>query len=450
MRRWFLCRVVLSFMAITWMPGQAELAADSTADIVTYLNTRSVPLHSAVDLDPLMQRIGDARIVLLGESSHGTSEYYTWRKKISQRLITEKGFDFIVVEGDWPSCYGINRYVKHLPDAPPDIETALAGFRRWPPWMWANEEVAVLAEWMAAYNSKLDSTQRVGFYGLDVYSLVESMDAVVDYAREHAPDLAGRITTAYRCLEPYRADMMEYARYTQSGRNCSEQVQAVLTLLRGRAAELSEQDGKAYFRARQNAHIVKRGEMHYRAMADPEAMAWNKRAEHMKKTLTRLLDKHAPDARAVVWAHNTHVGDARATGMAGAGMTNIGWMTRDTYGLDDVVIVGFSTHRGQVLAGRQWGGDRETMTIPPARGGSIEDIFNRLDHDTLMVVFDDDVPAALNQPIGHRAKGTVYNPEDEARNYVPTILPRRYDAFIFIAETTPLTSVNGHSPDWRD
>lgn len=145
MRRWFLCRVVLTSMAITWMPGQAELAADSTADIVTYLNSRSVPLHSAVDLDPLMQRIGDARIVLLGESSHGTAEYYIWRKKISQRLITEKGCDFNVAEGDWPSSYGINRYVKHLPTAPPDIDTALAGFRRWPPWMWANEEVAALA-----------------------------------------------------------------------------------------------------------------------------------------------------------------------------------------------------------------------------------------------------------------------------------------------------------------
>ena len=426
-------------ISILLAPADRVQASD---EIETYLKAKSTPLKNPADLDPLLERIGDARIVLLGESSHGTSEYYTWRAEISKRLIAEKGFNFIAVEGDWPSCYKVNRYVKHLPDAPGSAREALSAFQRWPRWMWANEEIAALAEWLAEHNADRPAEERAGFFGFDVYSLPESMDSVLAYAQHHAPDLSDDLHAAYRCLMPFRDDPHNYARLTQTGQTCAEPVQSALALLKDNAERLSEQNRKAFFDATQNAYVVKRAEMHYRAMADPRLNSWNKRVEHMKATLTRLLEYHGSDAKAVVWAHNTHIGDARATDMAAAGMKNIGWLARETYGADNVVAVGFTTHRGTVLAGRQWGAERETMTVPPAIPGSVEDLFNRLDHDSLLVIFDEDAPAALNRRLDHRAKGVVYNPETERRNYVPTILPRRYDAFIFIAETTPLAALD--------
>ena len=437
-------------LMLTALWGVTAVSADPRAEMLSYLNERSLPLDTPADLDPLLERIGDAQLVLLGEASHGTSEYYTWRAEISKRLIAEKGFDFIAVEGDWPSCYEVNRYVKHLPGAADNADAALEAFKRWPPWMWANRETADLAQWLAEHNADLPAEQRAGFFGIDVYSLPESMQAVMAYAREHAEDLSDEIAAAYRCLERFGDNLHDYARFTMTGQNCADEAQAVLSLLKDNAERLSEQNRKAFFNAKQNAYVVKRAEMHYRAMAEPQANSWNKRAEHMKATVARLLDEHGPDARGIVWAHNTHIGDARATDMAMTGMKNIGWLTRQRYGADNVVAVGFTTHRGQVLAGRQWGAAMETMTVPPAMGGSVEDIFNALDKDSLMVIFDDAVPEALLSRLGHRAKGVTYNPEAEQRNYVPTILPRRYDVFVFIAETSPLTMLDTTDAEAND
>lgn len=407
-------------------------------EIESYLRARSVPLATPADLDPLLERIGDARVVLLGEASHGTSEYYTWRAAISQRLIAEKGFSFIAVEGDWPSCYEVNRYIRGLPGAAVSAEAALASFQRWPPWMWGNRETADLAEWLAAANRERPADRQVGFYGIDVYSLPESLGEVLAYARMHAPDLLEPLQASYDCLLAFADDPQSYARHTRTGRHCAEQALAALELLRGHAERLREENPRAFFAAKQNAHVVKRAEMHYRAMADPAANSWNKRAEHMTETLVRLLDEYGPDARGIVWGHNTHIGDARATDMARAGMVNIGQQARERFGAEQVVAVGFTTHRGRVLAGRRWGGDMETLTIPPAQPGSIEDIYHRLGEERLLSIFDDQVPAGLRVPLGNRAVGVVFNPETEERNYVPTRLAERYDAFVFLAETTPL------------
>ena len=431
---------ILAVLLSAWPAVRPAQAAQ--ADIEAYLKANAVSLNRPADLDPLLERVGDARIVLLGESSHGTSEYYQWRAEISKRLIEEKGFDFILVEGDWPSCYQVNRYVQQLPDAPEDAEAALAAFQRWPRWMWGNEETAKLVEWMAEHNADRPADERAGFFGMDVYSLAESMDAVIAYAREQAPDLADEIAEAYQCLMRFRDDPREYARHTLTGQNCARQTRAVVALLTDNAERLRERDRRAYFDARQNAAVVKGAELHYRAMTQRGAASWNRRVEHMKATLNRLLDEHGPESRGIVWAHNTHIGDARATPMADGGMKNIGWLARLRYEPEEVVAVGFATHRGKVLAGRQWEAPVETMTVPPAQAGSIEDIFNRLDLERAMIIFGDDVPDALQSHLGHRAKGVVYNPEADRRNYVPTVLPRRYDAFIFIAETSELNALD--------
>jgi erythromycin esterase len=412
-------------------------------ELVAYLEPRVHALESADDLDPLMERIGSARLVLLGESSHGTSEYYTWRAAITKRLIVEKGFDFVAVEGDWPSCYVVNRYVKGLPDRAKTAKEALRAFQRWPRWMWANEETRELIEWLALHNAKVASDARVGFFGLDLYSLPQSIEAVLDYKQQVKPELAGEARQHYQSLLRFRDDPLAYARHiAQSGSDYSAQAQAVVALLRGHADPLQQQDRKAYFNAKQNALLVKNAERHYRAMVDARMNSWNERVGHMHLTLRRLLAYHGPRSRAIVWAHNTHVGDARATSMIREGMQNIGQLTRQEYGPDEVVLVGFSTHRGTVLAGRSWGASMEAMQVPPAIPGSIEDLFSRLEPSRLLLVFDPrDMESPLRAPRGHRAKGVVYNPQTEARNYVPTVLPQRYDAFMFFDQTSALRAI---------
>jgi len=432
--------LIFLFVAIKLLAVNA--AAAQADEVVDYLKSASQRLESSGDLDPLLERIGDARVVLLGEASHGTSEYYKWRAEISKRLITEKGFDFIVVEGDWPASYEVNRYIKQLPEAAASTRDALDGFQRWPRWMWANSDVYELVKWLADYNRDRAPDARAGFYGFDVYSLPESIEMVLEYSRNEAPTLTESIARDYGCLIPFASDPQNYARHTLSGENCAREAEKVVSLLRDNSEKLTKKNPKAFFAASQNAAVVKQAEQHYRAMTSSQSSSWNKRVEHMKATLSRLLEHHGPESRAVVWAHNTHIGDARATDMANAGMKNIGWLARERYGEEQVVAVGFSTHRGEVLAGRQWGAEVETMTVPSAQSGSIEAMFNRTGLKSAMVIWnDEEIPATLKEHIGHRAIGVVYNPLTEHRNYVPTVLPQRYDAFIFIDETTPLSAL---------
>ena len=292
---------------------------------------RSRPLEGAEDLDPLLERIGDARCVLLGEASHGTSEYYAWRARISERLIREKDFSFIAVEGDWPDCYEVNRYVKGYPDSGRDAREVLRTFERWPTWMWANEEVASLAEMLRGHNEGLSEERKIGFYGLDVYSLRESIDEVVSYLERVAPDAVPAAWRAYRCFEPYGEDAREYARATAFvPTSCEEEVVSLLSELRGRA-DRYEDDPEARFAAEQNALVVKNAEAYYRTMVRGGAASWNVRDRHMAETLERLMQQHGPEARGIVWEHNTHIGDARYTDMARSGMVNVGQLARENH-----------------------------------------------------------------------------------------------------------------------
>jgi erythromycin esterase-like protein len=415
-------------------------ATENLDELVYGVRKIALPLQNADDLDPLIERIGDARYVLLGEATHGTSEFYTWRSEISRRLILEKGFSFIAVEGDWPDCYRVNRYVRGYESSGESAEAVLHAFERWPTWMWANREVVDLVAWLRIHNERAHAERRVGFYGLDVYSLWDSMHAVIEYLNRVDPELAGAARRAYGCFDPYHDDPQDYARATAIvPTSCEAEAVAVLRELRTRAPEYKNDGRESYFNAEQNALVARNAELYYRTMVRGGPSSWNVRDTHMVETLERLMMFHDPNARAIVWEHNTHIGDARYTDMAQHGMVNVGQLVRDRHADEGVVLVGFGTHHGTVIAADEWGAPMERMRVPKARPGSWEDVCNRENEDDKLFVFTDEphggVPG-LEAPREHRAIGVVYDPRNERwGNYVPSTLPRRYDAFLYLDET---------------
>lgn len=403
------------------------------------------PLHSSRDLDPLLARIGDARLVLLGEASHGTHEFYAWRSAITRRLIAERGFSFVAVEGDWPDCYDVNCSVLGASGAPDDPCDVLVGFDRWPTWMWANREVVDFVRWLRLHNARRPVERRVGFFGLDVYSLWDSLRRVLDYLHEYEPGYVDTALAAWECFEPYAEDPQAYARSTRRlvPGGCDDRVVDLLSQLRRTSRYAAATARAARFDAEQNALVAAGAEAYYRAMVRGGPESWNVRDCHMADTLDRLLDYHSSSdtaAKGVVWAHNTHVGDARFTDMADAGMLNLGRLARERHGERDVVIVGFGTHRGSVIAAEAWDAPMHQLPVPAARAGSAE---ARL-HETgvpspALFVFDDVAEEWLTELRPHRAIGVVYHPDAERwGNYVPTVLGRRYDAFCWVDQTTAL------------
>jgi erythromycin esterase len=405
------------------------------------------------DLDVLLERISDARYVLLGEASHGTSEFYRWRAEITKRLVTEKGFSFIAVEGDWPDCYKVNRYAKGMENSGSSAYEVLHAFSRWPTWMWANREIVDLIEWLRSHNKEGDNQdKKVGFYGLDVYSLWESLDVVMQYLRKNYPDAMKSAIEAYRCFEPYSRDVEEYARATAFiPESCEDEVADMLIEIRRKAGdeddkEFKKEDGReAYFNAEQNAVIAKNAELYYRTMIHGGAASWNVRDHHMMNTLERLMKFHGSDAKSIVWAHNTHIGDARATDMARTKMVNLGQLAREQAGHQSVVLVGFGTYKGSVIASKTWGEPMERMIVPPAVNGSWDSFLhhsNNVGQSKLLTFSHIDkikTGSSFFESKGQRAIGVVYNPSYERYgNYVETILPIRYDAFLFIDETHAL------------
>ncbi len=396
------------------------------------------PLNNSKDLDHLLEDIGDRHVVMLGEASHGTHEFYTWRAAISRRLIEEKGFNFIAVEGDWPDCYAINRFVKGYKDAGEDIENVLKKFDRWPTWMWGNWEVAGLAEWMREHNGAFSIERKAGFYGLDVYSLWDSMKAMMHYLETEDPNAARSVKKAILCFEPFNENEQQYARYTLKESGCQEEVLALLKEIRFKAQFL-DGDREAGFNAEQNALIAVNAEKYYRTMIGFDNESWNIRDRHMMETLDRLMKFHGKSAKGIVWEHNTHIGDARATGMSRAGMVNIGELAREEYGEKNVYLAGFATYRGTVIAGEEWGAPMEVMEVPEAQKGSVEYHLHHQSDKDRYLLFNDEIPDEYFEKMGHRAIGVVYNPVMEKYgNYVPSLLPQRYDALIFIDETKAL------------
>lgn len=414
----------------------------ASQSLLAELRRRAFPLRTPADLGPLVERVADRRVVLIGEASHGTHEYYTWRAELTKRLIAEHGFAFVAVEGDWPDCYRVSRFVKGYAGAAADVSEALETFRRWPSWMWANEEVRDFTGWLRDLNVGRSAEEAAGFYGLDVYSLWDSLREVMGYLRRHDPAALPEARRALRCFHPYGEDAQEYARATvlvpaSCEREVTQLLQKLLTSTpAGPQAEEDGRDGR--FAAEQNARVVKDAEAYYRAMVRSDRGSWNVRDRHMAETLDSLLRHHGPGSKAVVWEHNTHVGDARYTDMADDGTVNVGQLAREAYGRESVALVGFGSHRGSVIAGSRWDAPWEEMAVPPAQPGSWEDVLHTAGPTDKLLFFDNPSDEMLGWR-GHRAIGVVYRPPFERfGNYVPTVLPERYDAFLYLDRTTAL------------
>ncbi len=389
----------------------------------------------------LIADLAKARIVLLGEASHGTSEFYSRRAEISKRLIEEHGFRFIAVEGDWNAIHRLHRYATGQSDPEGGVREIMRGFERWPQWMWANEETAELVEWLRAHNADLPPEKHVGIHGMDVYGMEDALRELPRAVGEIDPELGEWIAERYRCFERYLADMGAYARASRTGplSPCGGEVSAVLNRLRERGDDFQ---GFAGFHIQQMARVVDNAEKHYRTMGWGGSTSWNHRATHFFETVRNLREFYGEDAKGIAWAHNTHIGDARATDMARTRQHNIGQLAREHWGEDQVAALGFGTHRGTLLAGRQWGGQRELMEKPAGRPGSLEDLMHQVGPGDWVYSLRD-APDILEIPIGHRAAGVIYHPEREhLGNYVTTVLPRRYDFFLFLEETKALTPVD--------
>ncbi|MBI1344246.1 MAG: erythromycin esterase family protein [Terrimonas sp.] len=422
--------------------NDSKLMHPDEKELVNIIRKNSFPLHSPSNLEPLLQKIGDARIVMLGEASHGTHEYYQWRAYITQRLIREKGFNFIAVEGDWPDCYRLNRFIKGYDTDNKSVYKVLHAFNRWPTWMWANWEIVALGEWLHQHNTGLPANKKVGFYGLDVYSLWESMEAIMQYLEKTDMQAFHIAEEAFRCFEPYRKDEGQaYARALQFVPDiCENEVVHLLKKIRQQLPTYNS-DYENVFSTEQNALVAVHAEKYYRAMLKGGPHSWNVRDRHMADTLARLLTFHGKNSKAIIWEHNTHIGDARATDMAADGMYNIGELARLEHHEKGVYLVGLGSYQGSVIAGSRWGGPIQKIQVPEARKDSWEYLLHKAGKENKLLFMDHfaEEDAFMETPIDHRAIGVVYHPEyEQYGNYVPSILPLRYDAFIYFNETSGL------------
>ncbi|EAQ35999.1 hypothetical protein NB311A_11177 [Nitrobacter sp. Nb-311A] len=395
----------------------------------------------AADLNPLMDRIGSARIVLLGEATHGTSEFYRMRERITRDLIVTKNFRFVAIEADWPDAARVDHYVRHF-QYPPSEWTA---FARFPTWMWRNTEVHDFVSWLRKHNGTVERGERVAFHGLDLYSLYDSIRSVLNYLDEVDPDSARVARERYGCLTPWQRDPATYghAALTGSYPKCESHVVRALTDLLAKRQAYAEHDGERFLDAEQNARLVANAERYYRIMYYGSRASWNLRDSHMFATLKNLLAFHGPDSKAVVWAHNSHVGDAEATEMAARGEYNLGQLCRKAFGVQ-AYLVGFGTHSGTVAAASGWDGPMEIKTVRPALPRSYEQMCHATGLARFMLGLRgcDDLygPSGLGKERLERAIGVIYRPETErASHYFRASLPQQFDEYIWFDETRAVT-----------
>jgi erythromycin esterase-like protein len=405
------------------------------------------------DYDQIVALADHAHYVLLGEATHGTHEFYRARSEISKRLIREKGFTVVAVEADWPDAYRVNRYIRgegHDKNA----DHALAGFERFPSWMWRNEDMFLFVNWLRWYNDDLPPVHpKVGFYGLDLYSLHSSRQAVIGYLDKVDPDAAARARHRYECVEQYGVEPQAYAYLTSLGLalTCENEVVQQLLELRERAAEYTSRDGLVaedeFFYAEQNAQLVKDAEEYYRTMFQDQVSSWNLRDRHMADTLDALvsyLNRRGGQNKVIVWAHNSHVGDARATEMSIKGELNVGHLVRTRHPAD-AALVGFSTYSGTVTAATDWNGPAESKRIRPALPDSFENLFHDCGLPDLVMTMKGNEEAArhLRKTRPERAIGVIYRPETEREShYFEAQLADQFDAVIHIDQTTAVKPID--------
>ncbi|NKX54823.1 erythromycin esterase family protein [Arthrobacter sp. E918] len=395
------------------------------------------PLAGPGDLDPLIRQVAPDRFVCIGEASHGTHEYYRWRALLSRRLIEEHGFRWVGVEGDWPDCWRINRWVRGQEEQDLDVYQLLAGFERWPRWMWANREVAEFLDWLRRWNADRPEAERTGFYGLDVYSLWDSLREIIGWLQANAPEAVEAAMEAWQCFVPFHEDPHSYAWSTRLVPDtCEQDVVDLLMQVRHRAEE--RDDDEAAFNALCNAEAAANAENYYRSMVRGDRQSWNVRDVHMADTIARIAEHLGPGSKGLVWEHNTHIGDARATDMADVGMVNVGQLVRQRHAEDGVSLIGFAGGRGSVIAADSWGSAERTMPVPAARPGSHEELLGQALPGPSLLMFDGRDGPWLSAWLGHRAIGVVYDPRRDAGNYVPTLMGERYDALIWFPDTQAL------------
>jgi erythromycin esterase-like protein/predicted phosphoribosyltransferase len=396
------------------------------------------------DYDGLLDAIGDARLVLLGEASHGTHEFYRERALITRRLISEKGFAGVAVEADWPDTYRVNRYVRGTSTDEEAVD-ALGDFRRFPTWMWRNADVLDFVGWLRTHNETLPVDRRAGFYGIDLYSLRASMEAVLTYLSKVDPPAARRARTRYACFDRF-GEMQEYGHAAAFGLTptCEREAVAELLELHRRRADYASRDGRVaaddYFFATQNARLVRNAEEYYRTMFQGRVESWNLRDRHMAETVRELLaflDRSNPGAKLVLWAHNSHLGDARATEMASHGELNVGQILREQFGAE-AALVGFTTYTGTVTAATDWDGPAHRRHVRPALAGSYERLFHEAGIPRFLLPLRNvpELASTLAAPRLERAIGVIYVPQTERQShYFHACLPEQFDFVIHIDET---------------
>jgi erythromycin esterase-like protein len=417
------------------------------ATITTLTEELARPLTGArEDYDPLLEMIGDARFVLLGEASHGTHEFYRERAQITKRLIAEKGFRAVAVEADWPDAYRVNRYVRGASDDA-SANDALGDFKRFPTWMWRNTDVLDFVGWLRERNDALgDQAMKVGFYGLDLYSLFTSIEAVLAYLDKVDPEAARRARYRYSCFEDFGEDTQAYGYEAGFGlsESCENEAVGQLKELRRRASEYAQRDGRVaadeFFYAEQNARLVKNAEQYYRSMFRGRTLSWNLRDRHMAETLDALvahLDQQGSRAKIVVWEHNSHLGDARATESGESGQLNVGQLVRERYGRE-AALVGFTTYTGTVTAASDWDGPAERKLVRPALLQSYESLFHRMPPPRFLLLTreNEEFAAALRAERLERAIGVIYRPQTERlSHYFSARLSDQFDAVMHFDQT---------------
>jgi erythromycin esterase-like protein len=420
----------------------------STIDV---LRNEAQLIRPDENFDRLLELIGDASVVLLGEATHGTREFYRMRADICRHLIVEKGFDAIAVEADWPDALRVSRFVQ-LASSDQTADQALAGFQRFPQWMWRNTEIVELVYWLRMHNSQIPQPEsRTGFFGIDLYSLRKSMDAVVHHLERVDPEAAKRARERYSCFDHVAEDPQHYGYAVTFGlkKECEEEVVRQLVELNEEAARHQSQEGGTVpdelFYAQQNARVVKNAETYYRSMFQSRDESWNVRDTHMMETLDALREhiskRKGSPAKIAVWAHNSHLGDARATEMGEHGQLNLGQLVRERYAPEETFLLGFSTYTGTVTAASDWDGAAELKKVVPSRPDSFEYLFHDsgLKNFLLPIRGRDKVQAALAERRLERAIGVIYRPDTErVSHYFHADLARQFDAVIYLDQTSAL------------
>ena len=424
------------------------------ADTPLRTSTASVIRASADPLpaldDPafgaVFDRFAQARVVMLGEASHGTSEFYRARAAITRRLIERHGFTVVAVEADWPDAAAIDRYARQSPDKPPASTTSSTPFTRFPTWMWRNTDVDAFVGSLRRHNATKPEGEKVGFYGLDLYNMTASMAAVLEYLDRVDPAAAAVARARYACLSPWSRVPAAYghASLTEGYALCEVQVTRILVDLLKKELQYGQQGIAQFFDAAQNAHLVAAAESYYRAMYLGSEASWNQRDQHMFRTLQNILAQPGPARKAVVWAHNSHIGDARFTDMGQErGELNIGQLCRQAYG-GDAALIGFGTHAGTVAAATDWDGPMEVKTVKPSLPDSYEALCHEVGAERFLLDLrtgqHDDLRRVLAQPRLERYIGVIYRPETERwSHYSHATLPDQYDAFAWFDETHAVT-----------